>query len=1014
LRSSSTSPDMRIDMGIRQLPGLLWLALSFAGPSYAVDPNRAMSQYIHDRWGAEQGFPRGPVYAIAQSSDGYLWIGTQAGLVRFDGLNFRLLQDVPGLPNGESVYGLMSDGHGNLWIRPQAKLVRYRNGTFDIPVSPMDFRISAMCNSSGGDLLISAMNQGVRAYRQGKFEMVADTPDLPRSLVLSIAQTPDGRIWSGTRDAGLSRAEHGHTVPISEGLPDLKVNSLLAGADGDLWVGTDSGLVRWNGKQLVAVGPASLHQLQILSLARDRDGNIWAGTDSAGLLRMNAQGIAYLDVGGRPREAVTALFEDREGNLWIGRAGGIERLRDSAFVTYSRTEGLPADRSNPVFVDSENRVWLPPVGGGLWWMKAGPRARVSRVRVSNDGLDNDEVYSIAGSKTELWLGRRLGGLTVLRPRGDSFTARTYTTADGLAQNSVFSVYQARDGSVWAGTLSGGVSQLSVSEFSKGRFTTYTSANGLLANTVASIVEDSDGAMWFATTGGLSARTGGGWQGYTEKDGLPSNNVYCLLLDSAGMLWIGTAAGLAVRSDKGIQTPAAGPAWRGEAVLGLAEDKLGSLWIATSHHVLRMNREKLLRGILGDGDVRQFGAADGLRGAEGLRRHRSVMADAAGHIWFTLDRGISVVDPARLARDAAPAIVQVQTISADGSPVPIEGPVHIPGGDHRVTFGFAGLSMSVPESVRFRYRLDKYDSQWSDPTSLREAGYTNLEPGTYRFRVVASNPDGVWNGTEAAIAVEVDPMWWQTWWLRMGVVMACGGAIIAYIRFRMQRLTSRLSLRFEERLAERTRIARDLHDTLLQSFHGLMFRYQAARNMLPRRPEEAMEALDGALGRTEQAIAEGRDAIHNLRASTTVTNELAQAVTALGNEMSRESSNSARFHLAVEGSPHELHPILRDEVYAIAREAVRNAFRHAQAHDIEVEIRYNASSFRLRVRDDGRGIDPAIAAEGRAGHYGVPGMRERAKRIGGKLDVWTKTGAGTEVELSIPGSIAYLKRRTVEQ
>jgi ligand-binding sensor domain-containing protein/signal transduction histidine kinase len=986
-----------------KLPALLWLAVSLGGPSFAVDPNRAMSQYIHDRWGAEQGFPRGPVYAIAQSSDGYLWIGTQAGLVRFDGLNFRLLQDVPGLANGEGVYGLMSDGHQNLWIRPQGKLVRYRNGAFDIPVSPMDFRISAMCNSSGGDLLVSAMNQGVKAYRQGKFEMVADTRDLPRSPVLSIAQTPDGRIWSGTRDAGLSRAEHGHAVPISEGLPNLKINSLLPGAKGDLWVGTDSGLVRWNGKQLVAAGPDSLRQLQILSLQRDRDGNIWAGTDSAGLLRMNAQGIAYLDVGRRPQEAVTALFEDREGDLWIGRAGGIERLRDSAFVTYSRTEGLPADRSNPVFVDSENRVWVPPVDGGLWWMKGG-----RRVRVPSDGLDHDEVYSIAGNKTELWLGRRLGGLTKLSAEGDSFTARTYTTADGLAQNNVFSVYQARDGSVWAGTLSGGVSQ-----FSKGQFTTYTSANGLLANTVASIVEDSDGTMWFATTGGLSARTKGGWLGYTEKDGLPSNNVYCLLLDSAGLLWIGTAAGLAVRSDKGIQTPAAGPAWRGEAVLGLAEDKLGSLWIATSHHVLRMNREKLLRGILGDGDVRQFGAADGLRGAEGLRRHRSVMADAAGHIWFALDRGISVVDPARLARDAAPAIVQVQTISADGSPVRMEGPVHIPGGDRRVTFGFAGLSMSVPESVRFRYRLDKYDTRWSERTSLREAGYTNLEPGTYRFRVVASNPDGAWNGTEAAIAFEVDPLWWQTWWLRSSAVIVCVGAVIAYFRFRMQRLTSRLKLGFEERLAERTRIARDLHDTLLQSFHGLMFRFQAARNMLPRRPEEAMQALDGAIERTEQAIAEGRDAIHNLRASTVVTNELAQAVTALGAEMNHEMATHdsapsvARFHVVVEGPPHDLHPILRDEVYAIVREAVRNAFRHAQAHDVEVEIRYNTGSFLLRVRDDGMGIDPAIAAEGRAGHYGVPGMRERAKRIGGKLDVWTKTGAGTEVELSIPGSIAYL-------
>jgi signal transduction histidine kinase len=226
------------------------------------------------------------------------------------------------------------------------------------------------------------------------------------------------------------------------------------------------------------------------------------------------------------------------------------------------------------------------------------------------------------------------------------------------------------------------------------------------------------------------------------------------------------------------------------------------------------------------------------------------------------------------------------------------------------------------------------------------------------------------------------------------------------------MAKQLNLGFEERLRERTRIARELHDTLLQSFHGLMFRFQAARNMLPRRPDEAIQALDSALERTEQAIVEGRDAIHDLRASTVATNELAQAVTALGKEMSHELASqgsvhgSAKFHVVVEGPPRDLHPILRDEVYAIAREAVRNAFRHARARNIEAQITYNASSFQLRIRDDGKGIDPGIVAEGRAGHYGVPGMRERAMRIGGKLNVWTGTGAGTEIELSIPGSIAY--------
>jgi ligand-binding sensor domain-containing protein len=659
LKSSNTSLDLRtrkrrVLLAVLSAPGLvLWLAASFAGAAYAIDPNRAMSQYIRQRWGPEQGFPRGPVYAIAQSTDGYLWVGTQAGLVRFDGLHFHLVRDVPGLLNGESVLGLMPDRYGNLWIRlERANLLRYSNGTFDSSMSrrvPLNSRITAMSQANQGDLLISVLQQGTMVYRQGKFEMIADASALPRSPVLSVAQTADGSIWAGTRGAGLYRLREGHTSSITENLPDPKVNCLLASANGDMWVGTDSGIVRWNGSQLVAAGPASLNQLQVLAMERDRDGNIWAGTDSRGLLRINERGASYLDtVDDRSREAVTAVFEDREGNLWIGSANGIERLRDSAFVTYSRPEGLSSDGRNPVFVDSENRMWFPPVDGGLWWMKEGQQGRVS-----NDGLDRDVVYSIAGHKGELWLGRQRGGLTSLRTEQGSFVAQTYTKADGLAQDSVFSVYQARDGSVWAGTLSGGVSKLS-----GGRFTTYTSAIGLLSNTVASILEGSDGTMWFATPGGLNALSKGRWQAYTNKDGLPADNVYCLLEDSTGMLWIGTAAGLAFRSPKGIQVPGGAPAWLREQILGLEEDRYGSLWMATSNHVLRVNRERLLRGTLSEGDLREYGVADGLRGVEGVRRHRSVIADPAGRIWFSLNRGISVVDPERLNRTKAQGKVQL--------------------------------------------------------------------------------------------------------------------------------------------------------------------------------------------------------------------------------------------------------------------------------------------------------------------------------------------------------------------
>ena len=272
-------------------------------------------------------------------------------------------------------------------------------------------------------------------------------------------------------------------------------------------------------------------------------------------------------------------------------------------------------------------------------------------------------------------------------------------------------------------------------------------------------------MWFATPGGLSAFSKGHWQAYGTGEGLPSDNVNCLLEDSTGVLWAGTTAGLAFRGPKGFQVPVALPSALGSAVLGLAEDRFGWFWIATANHVLRVNRDKLRLGALSEGDIREYGLTDGLRGLEGVKRHRSVVSDPEGRIWFSLNRGISVVDPARLTRNSAPAIPHVQAIMADGNPVSLNGAVHISGAPRRITVDFTGLSLSVPQRVRFRYRLEGFDHGWSEPSSVREAVYTNLPPRSYRFRLVASNPDGVWNSNEAAVAFDVDPLFWQTWWFR---------------------------------------------------------------------------------------------------------------------------------------------------------------------------------------------------------------------------------------------------------
>jgi signal transduction histidine kinase/streptogramin lyase len=839
------------------------------------------------------------------------------------------------------------------------------------------------------------MEQGTFEYRSGGAKMLAAATDLPRSPVMSLAQTPDGHIWIGTRDAGLYRTDHGKTVSITKGLPDPKINCLLSDGDRSLWVGTDNGLARWNGSELTSVGiPASLNNFQALAMTRDRDANIWVGTDSRGLLRFNSHGVSALDPDRRgTEEAVTAVFEDREGNLWIGSAGGLERLRDSAFVTYSLPEGLPTDGSNPVFADAENRIWFPPVKGGLWWLKDGQHGRIH-----NAALENDVVYSIAGGKGELWLGRQHGGLTRLRSHEDSTTFDTWTQADGLAQNSVYSVYRTRSGKIWAGTLSGGVSS-----FEDGHFRNYTTATGLASNTVSSILEDADGTMWFATSGGLSELSNGGWQTFTTRDGLPSENLNCLLQDSVGVLWVGTASGLAARVSGRFVVPRGAPASLREQILGLAEDRFGSLWLSTSNHVLRVNRDKLLQGKLEDGDVRDYGLADGLRGVEGVKRHQSVVRDPLGRIWFSENRGISVVNPDRLTGSSIPAIVQIQTIAVDGSAINLHEGVRIPPAPKRIVFGLAGLSLSLPERVRFRYSLDGFDRGWSDPTTAREAAYTNLGPGSYRLRVIASNPDGVWNSAETVLRFQIAPLFWQTWWFRVGGVLLMGLTVLALYQLRLHQLTRQMSVRFEERLAERTRIAQELHDTLLQGFLSVSMQLHVAVDMVPA-SSPAKRLLGRILQLMGQVIGEGREALKGLRTPQTSSLNLEQAFSEIKQEMA--IPDEIDFRVIVDGRPKPLHPVLRDEIYRIGREALVNSFRHSHAKTIEVELEYGVRLLRILVRDNGCGIDPQVLQTGREGHWGLPGMRERAERIGARLHVWSSATAGTEVILSIPSNLAF--------
>jgi PAS domain S-box-containing protein len=777
-------------------------ALCFAVSASAVDPSRAVSQYLHDSWGTERGLPGGSITAIAQTSDGYLWIGTDKGLVRFDGLNFHQFERAnPDPMLIGPVRTLLVDASDSLWILLQnTPLFRYHNGNFELIRGEAENGTTAMARGTSGAVLLSSVAVGTLSYSDNRFRSLSPTALLtdaarvansealaqratpfswfdrlaaPTSVVISMAQTDDGKIWLGTERRGLFYLQEGRISSASNGRDDAKINCFLPLQNSELWVGTAKGVLRWNGKELTLAGiPSPLRNVDVLSILRDRDSNIWVGT-SRGLFRYNANGVSLLSTTG----PVAALFEDREGNIWIGSTRALEQLRDSAFVTYS-LPNLKSQSMGPLHVDSGGHTWIAPIQGGLRLQKGGKSGAVTA-----DGIANDVVYSITGTaKDDVWVGRQQGGLTYLRYSGNSFTAKTYTQADGLAQNSVYAVYRSRDDTVWSGTLNSGVSELK-----NGHFTNYTTTDGLAANTISSIAEGADGTMWFGTPNGLSALTKNGWRTYTVSEGLPSQDVNCLLQDSNDVLWIGTAEGLAFFSGGHLKVPQVVPDSLHEAIFGLAEDRNGGLWVATANHVLQVKRSGLMGNALSQTGVREYGQADGLESTEGVKRSRSVVSDSAGRIWFSLSSGLSVVNPSRITGNSVPALPHIESITADNNTVNLAASVRIPPSPRRITFEYTGLSLVVPERIRFRYFLEGFDNSWSQPVAAREAVYTNLGPGSYRFRLVASNSEGLWNGPETAIALDVAPAYYQTYWFQLSCIAAFMALLWALYQMRVHQL-----------------------------------------------------------------------------------------------------------------------------------------------------------------------------------------------------------------------------------
>lgn len=975
---------------------VFWLVLVAIGPAAAQERTPGLSQYLRDEWGPSKGYAGGPVYGLTQDGDGFLWIASERGLIRFDGVKFEQME----LPQtvsagGTTVVGVAATGDGAVWARFRAaSLLAFRGRTVTDVVATHGLTpatIGVMAAQPNGSILLSSYGLGVVRFKDRRFETLVRPDAMPQTLVMAIAEM-SGAVWLGTRDAGLFRFK-GERLERIAAVVDEKINALLPGADGALWIGTDRGILRLTDAGVTEVAlPRELAGLPALALLQDRSARIWVAAGPYGVVRFDGAGVSWFPGwNARTQGLATTLFEDREDNIWLGTSRGIERLRDGVFETYAELPGAPSSRVGPVHIDSAGRTWFGTTEGGLFWLD-GERAR----SVGIAGLDEDVVYSLDGDREHLWIGRRFGGLTQLRVTAAGIAARSFTVKDGLAQDAVYVVHASPDGTVWAGTLNGGVSHLV-----NGTFRTFTSRDGLASDSVTAIAEARDGAMWFGSPQGLSRLWRGQWRTYTTRDGLPSDQVIALLVERSGRVWAATAAGLAVLRP-GAPAFQVVPALRGR-VIALAQDQLGSLWCATQDRLVRVPPRALGdAGAFVPEAIREYDALDGLLTRDSVERQRTLAVDAQGRIWYASTFGLAVADPARLARLEPPSRLTIQEIAADDVVRRASERVAFPA-SRRVSISFVGISLAVPERVRYRYRLDGFDADWSRPSPDRTAVYTNLEPGAYVFRVMATDSAGRWTGGEQTLAFRVTPTIWQTTWFRVLASALLVAALVAGYRVRTAQLARRLNERFEERLAERTRIAQELHDTLLQGFLSASMHLHVAASHVPE-DSAVRRQLASVLELMRRVVDDGRHAIRGLRAPGGGIDDLAAAFTRVARELGLADSTECR--VVVTGQRRTIHPLIRDEIYRIGREALANAIRHAAATLVEVALDYRDDHLRCVVRDDGVGIDDEVALSGRDGHWGLIGMRERAEALGGRLQVRSRRAAGTEVELWLPAAVAY--------
>ncbi|MEO6326691.1 MAG: two-component regulator propeller domain-containing protein [Thermoanaerobaculia bacterium] len=956
----------------------------------ALDRERSLAELHHTAWTAKDGAPS-QIGALAQTRDGYLWIASSRGLFRFDGVQFEA-------------------------YRPQEG-ARLPTSSFELLAATPD-----------GGLWVSFRTGSLGYLKDGRITVYSRPGEIPPAWVSVLACGRDGRVWAGTQH-GLFLRDGAQWKPVGRELAPSRVRCLFVDRQGTLWMGSDDGVFS------LPQGASSLRKSGwnrgiVRWLLQAPDGRIWVADDDGVQPLLPDPGK---DGGGAEEfraDTPLATVFDREGALWFAvHRGGLRRVRfpekNGAVESFHERNGLSSESASCVIEDREGNIWVSTARG----IDRFSRSRVVAVRVPPG---HTGFTLIAGEGGEVWAGSE-PEMPLLRIRGEE------PHAAGVPIGAV-SVHRDQEGTVWWGghgiwrqrgsTLeafpqpgaawamfrseSGGLwvsigDEQEVMHFQDGAWTHRALPEGVLPRHFQAAYEDPSGRTWLGYSDDQAVvLNGGSSRHFTKADGLDVGRIK-VIRGPGPHMWFGGELGLALFREGRFHTIRTSGIELG-TVSGIIETKGGDVWLNEIHGIVHIAAAEV-RALLADprraAAIEVLDHRDGLPGAPQMTGSNSTAVEASdGRLWFATDNGLARIDPVAPRKNPVPPDMAIRSLSADGKSYDLRTPPRLPPRTASLQIEYTALSLSMPSRVIFRYRLEGLDRGWQEAGNRRTAIYTNPPPGTYRFRVVACNEDGIWNEQGASLELAIAPTFAQT----PAFIVLCIATSLALAfgvyRLRVNEVKSRLDIRFRERLAERTRIARDLHDTLLQGVLSASMQLRIAADQM-RADSAVKPRLDRVLELMDIVGAEGRNALQGLRARLSDLDDLENAFSRIRHEL--DASEDIVFRVFGEGQPVPLLSIARDGIYRIGREAVVNAFRHSRAKRIEVELRFQGDAVTLLVRDDGCGIAPGVLRSGRPGHWGLSGMRERAEEMGAILTVRTRDGAGTEVELRIPALTALRPR-----